>query len=114
MVASGNLTLCVDARVLSEYREVLERPKFGFDHDRIAAIIDYIEHHGRVVASTPLSHSLPDPDDEPFLEIAVSGGADYLVTGNAVHFPSKFCQGVRIVSPSDFLERGVKKRGRRS
>lgn len=114
MVASGNLTLCVDARVLSEYREVLERPKFGFDHDRIAAILDYIEHHSRVVASTPLSHSLPDPDDEPFLEIAVSGEADYLVTGNAVHFPSRYCQGIDVVSPSDFLERGVKKRGRRS
>jgi putative PIN family toxin of toxin-antitoxin system len=114
MVASGNLALCVDARVLSEYREVLEMPKFGFDHDRIAAIIDYIEHHSRAVASVPLSHSLPDPDDEPFFEIAVSGGADYLVTGNAVHFPSKYCQGVEVVSPSAFLERGVKRRGRRA
>jgi predicted nucleic acid-binding protein len=114
MVASGNLALCVDARVLSEYRGVLERPKFGLDHDRIAAIIDYIEHHSRVVASVPLSHSLPDPDDEPFFEIAVSGGADYLVTGNAVHFPSKYCQGVEVVSPSAFLERGVKRRGRRA
>ena len=27
MVSSGNLTLCIDARVLSEYHEVLERPK---------------------------------------------------------------------------------------
>lgn len=113
MAASGNLTLCVDARVSSEYREVLERPRFGFDHDRIAAILDYIEHHSRVVASTPLSHSLPDPDDEPFLEIAVSDKAVYLVTGNAVHFPSKYCQGVKVVSPPDFLELGVKRRGRR-
>jgi len=110
MVSSGSLTLCIDARVLSEYREVLERPKFGFDRDKVAAILDYIEHHGWVVASTPLSHSLPDPDDEPFLEIAVSGGAEYLVTGNAVHFPSEYCQGAAVVSPSDFLKRRVKRR----
>ena len=110
MASSGNLTLCIDARVLSEYKEVLERPKFSFDHDKIAAILDYIEHHGWVVASIPLSRPLPDPDDVPFLEIAVSGGADYLITGNAAHFPPEFCQGVQVVSPADFLKRGVKRR----
>jgi putative PIN family toxin of toxin-antitoxin system len=109
MVSSGNLTLCIDARILSEYREVLERPKFSFDHDKIAAILDYIEHHGLIVASTPLSLALPDPDDEPVQEIALSGGADSLVTGNAAHFPPELCQGVRVVSPADFLKRAVKR-----
>jgi putative PIN family toxin of toxin-antitoxin system len=110
MVSAGNLTLCLDARILSEYREVLERPKFDFDHDKVAAILDYIEHQGWTVAASPLSLSLPDPDDEPFLEVAVSGGADYLVTGNAAHFPPELCQGVAVVSPADFLKRGVKRR----
>jgi uncharacterized protein len=110
MVTSGHLTLCIDARVLSEYREVLGRPKFKFDRDKVAAILDYIERHGWVVASAPLSLPLRDPDDEPFLEIAFSGGADYLVTGNAVHFPPESCQGVKVVSPADFLKRGVRRR----
>jgi len=110
MVSSGNLILCIDARVLSEYREVLERPKFSFDRDKVAAILDYIEHHGWIVAASPLSLPLPDSDDEPFLEIAVSGCADYLVTGNAAHFPSELCEGVAVVSPADFLKRGVKRR----
>jgi putative PIN family toxin of toxin-antitoxin system len=110
MVFSGNLILCIDARVLSEYREVMERPKFNFDHDKVAVILDYIEHHGWVVASAPVSPALPDPDDEPFLEIAVSGAADYLVTGNAVHFPAELCHGVKVVSPADFLKRAVKRR----
>lgn len=109
MVSSGSLILCLDARILTEYREVLKRPKFGFDHDKVAAILDYIEHHSWIAASTPLPHALPDPDDEPFLEIAVSGGAAYLVTGNAIHFPASLCQGVAVVSPSDFLKLGVRK-----
>lgn len=58
----------------------------------------------------PLSASLPDPDDEPFLEIAISANADYLVTGNAVHFPPELRQGVEVVSPSDFLKRAVKQK----
>jgi putative PIN family toxin of toxin-antitoxin system len=110
MVSSGHLTLCIDARVLSEYREVLQRAKFSFDRDKVAAILDYIEHNGWVVASAPLSLPLPDPDDKPFLEIAFSGDADFLVTGNASHFPPELCQGVEVVSPADFLNRGVKRR----
>ncbi|MCK8602610.1 putative toxin-antitoxin system toxin component, PIN family [Desulfoferrobacter suflitae] len=108
MVTSGNLTLCVDARVLSEYDEVLNRPKFQFDPDRVASILDYIKHSGWVVSSVPLSASLPDPDDEPFLEIAISANADYLVTGNAAHFPPELRQGVKVVSPSAFLKRAVR------
>lgn len=110
MVSSGNLTLCVDARVLSEYHGVLKRPKFQFDADRVASILDYIEHSSWAVSSAPLSASLPDPDDEPFLEIAISANADYLVTGNAVHFPPELRQGVKVVSPSDFLKRVVKQK----
>jgi uncharacterized protein len=114
MVSAGKLTLCVDARVLSEYHEVLRRPKFNFDQDRVAAILDYIEHHSLVVASVPLSVSLPDPDDEPFLEIASSGGASYLVTGNNAHFPSQLCEGVKVVSPAGFLRHVVKPRNKKS
>lgn len=108
MVSAGNITLCVDARVLSEYREVLKRPKFHFDPDKVAPLLDYIERGSWLVSSVPLPASLPDPDDEPFLEIAISGDADYLVTGNAGHFPSELCQGIKVVSPSDFLKGTVK------
>jgi predicted nucleic acid-binding protein len=108
MVSSGNLTLCIDARVLSEYHEVLLRPKFHFDPDQVATILDYIERTGWVVSATPLSVALPDRDDEVFLEVAISNNAGYLVTGNAVHFPSTLCQGVKVAAPSEFLKRAVR------
>jgi uncharacterized protein len=103
MVSSGEVTLCFDALILAEYREVLDRSKFEFDKDRVAALLDHIEHRGRIVASSPLSHSLPDPDDEPFLKVAITGKAVCLVTGNASHFPPKLCQGWKVLSPSEFL-----------
>ena len=104
MVSSGELTLCLDARVLAEYEDVLHRPKFGFAPDPVAALLDFIEYRGRVVASSPLPAPLPDTDDEPFLEIALAGGAECLVTGNAGHFPEGRRQGVLVVSPARFLE----------
>ena len=103
MVSSAELTLSFDARILTEYKEVLIRPKFKLDQDKIDAIIDHIEHRGRVVASSPLRQSLPDSDDEPFLEVAFAANAVCIVTGNHIHFPPDLCQGVTIFSPSDFL-----------
>lgn len=103
MVSSGELTLSLDARILTEYQEVLDRPKFKFDKDKVVALLDHIEHRGVTVASSPLPHSLPDIDDEPFLEVAIAARAICIVTGNQVHFPTGLCQGVMVFSPSDFL-----------
>ncbi len=103
MVSSGEITLALDARILTEYQEVLARPKFKFDRDKVTTILDLIEHRGAIVASSPLLNPLPDPDDEPFLEIAIAASVATLVTGNHVHFPTESCQGVTVLSPTEFL-----------
>ncbi|MCX5886573.1 MAG: putative toxin-antitoxin system toxin component, PIN family [Proteobacteria bacterium] len=114
MVSSGRLTLSFDARILSEYYEVLRRQEFKFEEDKVVALLDYIEYRGHKVASSPLPHSLPDPDDEPFLEVAIADQVGCLVTGNRVHFPPKLCLGVNVFSPNEFLNfyKRQQKRGR--
>ena len=103
MVSAGELTLSFDARILSEYHEVLRRPRFGFEEDKVAAFLDYIVHHGQAVAPSPLIHPLPDPDDEPFLEVALASQAICLVTGNQKHFPAERCKGAKVISPNEFI-----------
>lgn len=103
MVSSGDLTLCLDARILSEYDEVLRRPKFGFETEKVTVLLDYIEHAGEIVASSPSPGPLPDPDDQAFLEVAMASHAQCLITGSRVHFPRRLCHGVRVLSPSEFL-----------
>jgi len=44
-----------------------------------------------------------DPDDDVFLETAIAGKAEFLVTKNLKHYPRKSYQGVRIVKVSKFL-----------
>lgn len=111
MVSSGTVVLCVDARVLAEYDDVLARPKFEFDPDSVAAFLDYVDFRSEVVASEPLGQRLPDLDDEPFLEVALAGGADCLVTGNLAHFPSDLRAGVTVLSPAEFIA-VLRERGR--
>jgi len=43
-----------------------------------------------------------DANDNKFLECALEARADYVVTGNVRHFPSRF-QDIRIVLPKQFL-----------
>lgn len=103
MVSSGVLSLYFDSRILSEYSEVLHRPKFRFQVDKVTALLDYIEYRGQTVAASPLSVSLPDPGDQPFLEVASFARAVCLVTGNHAHFPPRLCRDIKIFSPSEFL-----------
>jgi putative PIN family toxin of toxin-antitoxin system len=103
MVSSGELALCFDARVLTEYEEVLNRPKFKLAKDKIADLLDFIKIQGLTAASSPLPSSLPDADDDPFLEVAIAARAACLVTGNKIHFPPDKRQGMVVRSPSEFL-----------
>lgn len=45
-----------------------------------------------------------DPDDDIFLETAVTANADFLVTKNLKHFPKKSYSGVKSVKVSKFLK----------
>ena len=105
LVSAGEVELCIDARILSEYSEVLSRPRFGFDSDSVAALMDYIEFSGHVAPSVPLERRLPDPDDEPFLEVALACGSECIVTGNLAHFPPSACGDIEVLSPAQFIER---------
>ncbi|MFZ1201165.1 MAG: putative toxin-antitoxin system toxin component, PIN family [Desulfobacterales bacterium] len=104
MAFSGELLLSIDARILSEYQDVLHRPKFNFNKNQSGILIDFIKHYGQFVSSSPIANRLPDPDDEPFLEVAIAGGARSLVTGNAAHFPLPLREGIDVFSPSEFIE----------
>ena len=103
MASSGVLELCHDSRILSEYREVLLRPKFTFQQKDVDALLELIKFCGHSVSAQPLEIAFPDPDDKIFLEVALSGRAAYLVTGNLKHFSTYKRKEVKVVSPSDFL-----------
>jgi len=104
LVTDGTIQLAYDLRLLSEYRDVLNRSKFNFAKENVEVFLEQIEEEGFLVSVKPLKFHLPDPDDDPFLEVALSGGAKAIVTGNKRHFPKKEYEGVRILSAAEFLE----------
>lgn len=104
ILVAGGITLCVDARILLEYEEVLRRPKFKLSAHRREQVLDYIRGASEVHAALPLHHALPDPDDAPFLEVALAAGAAGVITGNLKHYPARCREGLRVFSPAEFVE----------
>lgn len=113
LALSGAIEVCHDARILAEYAEVLARPRFKFDPVRVREILGKLDTDGVAVDATGQpSLELPDPDDEPFLAVALASAADFLVTGNLADYPKQKCKGCHVVSPAQFME-GWKKSPRR-
>ena len=97
-------TFLYDARMLDEYRALLSRPKFraAIAPPMIERLMSALMASGEKIDALAPGLDLPDPDDIPFLEVALTGRADALVTGNARHFhPS---HDVTVVSPSGLLK----------
>lgn len=100
------ISLLFDDRMMDEYREVLLRPAFSFPRADVDTLLDFIEFASeRISAVAAAGVLLPDADDLPFLEVAIAGSADALVTGNVKHFrPTRGRHDVLICSPAGFLD----------
>jgi putative PIN family toxin of toxin-antitoxin system len=103
LVLEEKLQTCYDSRILFEYIDVLNRPAFNFDPSEIADLIDFVKDTGFSVIGKKVTLKLKDPDDIPFLEVALSAQAAFLITGNISHFPGKIGE-TRIVTPSVFIK----------
>src|SRR3954451_5185906 len=79
--------LLVSEAILAEYERVLQYPKIRSRHrmtdDRIRQVIDDFREVAILVAPTEtLDIIADDPTDNRFLECAVAGGAQYIVSGD--------------------------------
>jgi putative PIN family toxin of toxin-antitoxin system len=100
----GHLVL-YDERVAHEYATVLARPKFrAIAPARTEALLAALLGAGeRVTVTAPFEGAMTDPDDRVFVEVALAGGADVLVTGNTRHYPLDL--GFEVLPPAALLAR---------
>ena len=101
LVLSGRLAVLYDNRIVAEYREVLNRAKFGFSQEAVGALLDFVAAEGEYVVAQPQAVKIEQPDDAVFYDVAVSGEASYLITGNPKHFPNRS----NITTQTEFLRR---------
>ena len=100
LLLNGKIVILYDNRIIEEYSNVLRRKKFMFKNEWIEPLLDYIKNTGEYVAADPITNKFQDEEDKKFYEVAISGKAKYIITGNRAHFPNSKI----IKNPKEFIE----------
>jgi putative PIN family toxin of toxin-antitoxin system len=104
--ARRNGILLVSEATMNELAEVLARPRF----DRYVALADrkqFLRELSRRCEFVPIVNSVRecrDPKDDKFLEVALNGRADAIITGDADLLGMNPWRGVAIISRSEYLK----------
>ncbi len=98
--------LLASIETFEELKTRLQRPKFlkYITPDERDEFIQLILDQSHFTTIAEAITACTDPDDDKFLELAVSGIADYIITGNIKDFPPSPFRGIPILRPAEFLE----------
>lgn len=97
--------LLVAEATLAELAGVLARPKFDA-YVSVEERQQFLRLLGRIAEMVPIRHRVRacrDPKDDMFLEVAVNGEADLIVTGDRDLLDLGEHQAVPIMSPAAYL-----------
>ena len=101
----NKITLCVSQALMTEYHQVIHRPKFYEYYDfaeRAKSLLTDIEIKS-IMFFPKISLSLiSDKDDNKILELADVSLADFIITGNTTDFSFPYYKQTRIVTPKEY------------
>jgi putative PIN family toxin of toxin-antitoxin system len=106
-LGEGNFQLIFSPAVLDELIRVLAYPKlrkkYKISREDMETVVAILVLRGEMVFPSRSIRVCRDPHDDIFIEAAVSGSADYLVSGDSDLLALNKFEGVKILSPGDFL-----------
>jgi putative PIN family toxin of toxin-antitoxin system len=104
-VQKDRIIPCISPNILTEYTEVLARPKFGFAPDEIDGLIGLLKSKGLLFVPVSAAGTSPDPGDDDFIACALEAQAEFIVTGNKRHFPDERCGRAKVVSAREMVDK---------
>ena len=99
--------IVVSVETITEFRETLLKypERFHMDEDEVQEEVETIRYFAEFVApQEDITAVENDPDDDKFLEAAVAGDVDYLVSGDGHLLSLDSFRGIGIVEPRTFYE----------
>ncbi|MDP2754519.1 MAG: putative toxin-antitoxin system toxin component, PIN family [Nitrospirota bacterium] len=101
----GSLELFISTEIFDEIKGVLNYPKFKFSQDEIAEFLDQILEVGNLVETKVKVEKIKDdPSDNKFLECAVTVDADYIISRDSHILKIKEFEGIKLISPEDYMK----------
>jgi uncharacterized protein len=103
---ADQFTLVVSDAILSEYLDVLSRPKLHLTAEIVSVVVTRVERKAEFVTPIEFVHAVEaDPSDNKFLEAALAGQAIYVVSGDSHLLNLKSFRGISILTAREFIER---------
>ena len=106
---NGRFTAIYSTPMMLEVTEVLARPKiqekYHVQPDDIEALINLIRLRGELVIPKQIVTACRDPKDNKFLEAALAGEADAIVTGDDDLLALHPFERIEILRPAELLEK---------
>lgn len=106
LVRDGQLIMLITVKMEQEFIRVLGYARFGLTSAEILPFVRELRTRGvHVAGNAKITEIKADPTDNIFLECAVDGKADFIISGDKhlLALPS-YC-GTPILRPKDFLVR---------
>lgn len=104
---NGDFTLLYSDPLLEEWLGVLGRPhiqsKYHLTHEDVQSVLMFILKRGELVTPDRQVTSCRDPKDNQFLEAAVAGQADIIVSGDKDLLVLNPFEAIPIIKPVTFL-----------
>lgn len=103
----GRYQLIVSVETLTEFRKTLLKypDRFQMDEDEVQQEVETIRYFAEFVdPDEDITAVEDDPDDDKFLEAAVAGNVDYIVSGDTHLLNLTSFRGIQIVEPRTFYE----------
>lgn len=99
--------LIFSSSVFSELKEVLYRPKFDryLTEERRQELLEDLTQTAQFIDVTEQISECRDPKDNKYLELAVSGQAECIVTGDDDLLVLNSFRGIEILTVQEFLAR---------
>ena len=103
----GKIIPVISKETFSELATVLEYPKFSLTQEETDSIIKYeiLPYFEIVEVVKDVKGICGDPEDDKFISCAISGSADYIVSGDKDLFDLKQYKSIKIIKASDFLKK---------
>lgn len=94
--------LVVSPETYREYESVLKRPKFGLPPSLVDELLSFVRQRSHWVEPDVELEIVRDSSDDKFVEAALSGGANTIVSTDRDLLDLKEAEGIPIVSPWEF------------
>lgn len=105
LLENGSIVNFISPEIFEELKRVIAYPKLKFSNSLQTKILEFVFSYSRLInLEKRLSLIHDDPDDNKFIECAMTANADFIISGDPHLLRLERVENLIIVNPFQFLK----------